>query len=108
MTGSIEEDDLTPESRRVRIENLYLVSANVLGDATGLAAGDIGFANGIEQRSLAVVNVAHDGHDRRTGMPASCIFVLLQASFHQLFGMLLKGDHVGVCPKLAGDFRCQL
>ena len=32
----------------------------------GLARDDVGAADGVEQRSLAVVDVAHDGHDRRT------------------------------------------
>ena len=37
----------------------------MLGDAAGFAAGDIGVAEGVEQRGLAVVDMAHDGHDRR-------------------------------------------
>ena len=28
-------------------------------------AGDVGVADGVEQRGLAVVDVAHDGDDRR-------------------------------------------
>ena len=37
-----------------------LVGADVLGDAAGLAGGDLGLADGVEQRGLAVVDVAHD------------------------------------------------
>ena len=36
----------------------------MLGDATGLARGDVGLADDIQQGGLAVVNVPHDGHDR--------------------------------------------
>ena len=44
--------------------NLDAVGADVLRDAAGFAAGDIRGANGIEQGSLAVIDVAHDGDDR--------------------------------------------
>ena len=42
-----------------------LIGADVLRDAAGLAGGDVGLADGVEQRRLAVVDVAHDGDDRR-------------------------------------------
>jgi len=44
-----------------------LVGADVLCDAAGLAGDDIGVADGVEQRGLAVVDMAHDGHDRGDG-----------------------------------------
>ena len=44
---------------------LDLVGADVLGDAAGLAGDDVGLADRVEQRRLAVVDVAHDGDDRR-------------------------------------------
>src|SRR5918994_1748601 len=40
-----------------------LVGADVLRDAAGLAGGHLGLADGVEQRRLAVVDMAHDGHD---------------------------------------------
>ena len=40
------------------------VGADVLGDAAGLAGDDVGVADVVEQRGLAVVDVAHDHHDR--------------------------------------------
>lgn len=46
---------------------LDVVGADVLGDAAGLAGGDLGTTDVVEQRGLAVVDVTHDGHDRRTG-----------------------------------------
>ena len=45
---------------------LHLIAADVLGDAAGLALHDIGAAQRVEQRGLAMVDVAHDGDDRRT------------------------------------------
>ena len=44
---------------------LDLVGADVLGDAARFAGHDVGVADGVEQRGLAVVDVAHDGHHRR-------------------------------------------
>ena len=38
----------------------------MLRDAAGFAAHHVGLADRVEQRGLAVVDVAHDGHDRRT------------------------------------------
>jgi hypothetical protein len=42
-----------------------LVGTDVLGDATGLARHDVGRADRVEQQGLAVVDVTHDGDDRR-------------------------------------------
>ena len=43
----------------------YLVGADMLGDAARFAGDDIGVADGVEQRRLAVVDVTHDRHHRR-------------------------------------------
>src|SRR5918994_1835253 len=51
-----EGDDLV-------VGRVNLVGADVLRDAAGLAGGHLGLADGVEQRRLAVVDVAHDGHD---------------------------------------------
>ena len=45
-----------------------LVGTDVLGDAAGLALADVGLADGVQQSGLAVVDVTHDGHHRRTGL----------------------------------------
>ena len=45
---------------------LDVVRADVLGDAAGLAGGDLGAPDVVEQRRLAVVDVAHHRHHRRT------------------------------------------
>ena len=44
---------------------VHLVGADVLGDAAGLAGRDLGLADRVQQRGLAVVDVAHDRHHRR-------------------------------------------
>ena len=55
----VDEGDLLAALQR------DLIGADMLGDAAGLAAGDIGLAQRVEQRGLAVVDMAHDGDDRR-------------------------------------------
>ncbi len=43
----------------------HLVGADVLRDAAGFACCHVGLADGVEQRGLAVIDVAHDGDHRR-------------------------------------------
>ena len=45
---------------------LDLVGTDVLGDAAVLACHNLGVADGIQQAGLTVVNVTHDGDNRRT------------------------------------------
>ena len=59
MAGRIDEGDAAARRRG------HLIGADMLGDAAGLAGGDVGRANGVEQRRLAVIDMAHDGDDRR-------------------------------------------
>ena len=47
---------------------VHLVGTDVLGDATGLLGDDVGLAQRVEELGLSVVDVTHDGHDRRTGL----------------------------------------
>ena len=54
----VDEGDLAARRQR------DLIGTDVLGDAAGFAGDDVRLTNGVEQRGLAVVNVAHDGHDR--------------------------------------------
>ena len=60
VAGRIDEGDLAAERRR------HLIGADMLRDAAGFARNHVGLADGVEQRGLAVVDVTHDGHDRRT------------------------------------------
>ena len=55
-------------SRKVTmpLRGLDVVRADVLRDAAGLARRHLGAADVVEQRGLAVIDVSHHGHDRRT------------------------------------------
>ena len=66
VAGRIEEHDLAPIRRRRCVGDANFVGADVLGDSARFAAGNVGGANRVEQRRLAVIDVAHDGDDRRT------------------------------------------
>ena len=46
--------------------NRDFVSADVLRDSACFAFGNVGGANGVEQRGFTVIDVAHDGDHRRT------------------------------------------
>ncbi len=65
VAGRVEERDLRQLVFALRMRHGNRVSADVLGDAAGLARRDVGLADDVQQRGFAVVNVAHDGHDRR-------------------------------------------
>ena len=56
---------------------LDLVGADVLGDAAGLAGDHVGVADAVEQLGLAVVDVAHDGDDRRARRGGVVVLVLV-------------------------------
>ena len=60
MARRVQEGDLLAGFQ------LHLIGADMLGDAAGFAGHDIGLAQGVEQRGLAVIDMAHDGDDRRT------------------------------------------
>ena len=49
----------------------------MLGDAAGLAGHHVGRADGVEQQRLAVVDVAHDGDDRRAGPQVLLVLLLV-------------------------------
>ena len=53
------------EERQLPAVDLGLVGADVLRDPAGLGVDDRGLADRVEQGRLAVVDVAHDRHDRR-------------------------------------------
>ena len=72
VTGSVEEGDLAA------VLEFHVVGSDVLSDAAGLACNDVGVADVVEQRSLTVVDVPHDGHDR--------------SALHEVFGVVLLFD----------------
>ena len=71
MARSIEEGDEA-------VVDLDLIGADGLRDAAGLACGDVGLADGVEDTGLAVVNVAHDADDRGTGDEVFLCVLLLR------------------------------
>ena len=66
---------------------MHLVSTDVLRDAASLTGDNLGLADRIEQRSLAVVDVAHDRDDRR-----ALDQVGLLVGEDQLLGLLIGGS----------------
>ena len=59
MTWRVDEGDLGARRRG------DLIGADMLGDAARLARRDVGGANGVEQRSLAMVDMTHNSDDWR-------------------------------------------
>ncbi|KAF1003226.1 MAG: hypothetical protein GAK36_00288 [Pseudomonas sp.] len=55
------------EERHHATVGFNVVCTDVLGNAAGFACSYLGTTDVVEQRGLTVVNVAHDGHNRRTG-----------------------------------------
>lgn len=76
-----------------------VVGTDMLGDAAGLARGDLGATDVVEQRGLAVVDVAHDGDDRRAG---DCLAFELQG-LGQLFFQRVLADQLDLVAQLFGD-----
>ena len=57
----------------------------MLGDAAGFARDHIGLPDGVQQRSLAVVDVAHDGDDRRARLERLRRIDLADEAFFDVF-----------------------
>ena len=105
VAGRIDEGDLLAAFRRG-----HLIGADMLGDAAGFAGNHVGMAQRVEQRGLAVIDMAHHGHDRRTRFGIGGIVDDVEQAFldvgrgHALDGVAhflgdqLRGvgiDHVG-------------
>jgi hypothetical protein len=82
-----------------------VVRADVLGDAAGLARRHLGATDVVEQRGLAVVDMAHDRDDRRTGMLLALHFLAVRdqrrlgivvARAHRRVAEFLDHQHRGV------------
>ena len=94
MARRVEEDDVAIVDRDV-------VGADVLRDAARFALGDAGFADGVEQARLAVIDVAHHRDDR--GARGDVFGLRLARVFlQQLF---LEALHLDVGAELARDHR---
>ena len=97
VARGVEEGDLLPVQH-------HAVSADVLGDAAGLALDDVGFADVVQQRGLTVVDVSHDRYDRRT---RDEVFLAVLAVVGD--GLLnLHRDEFGLVAELLGDHHERL
>ena len=88
MARRVDECDLAVRGRG------HLIGADMLGDAAGFSGRHFGLADGIEQRGLAVVDMAHDGDDRRARLQGRRIFgaVAAEQTFLDVgFGDALDG-----------------
>ena len=70
MTRRVEERHLAAVLQR------HAVRTDVLGNAAGLTGYHVGVADMVEQRGLAVVDMAHDCHDRSTRNEVVLIILL--------------------------------
>ena len=86
VAGRVDERDL------VAVRRHDLIGADVLRDAAGLAGHDVRRADRIEQRCLAVVDVAHDRHDRSAEFQSRIVDVLVsdKADFDVSFRNALR------------------
>src|SRR6185369_8300799 len=110
VARGVEEDDLPAV-------DLDVIGADVLGDATELALGDLGGADGVEERGLAVVDVDHDGDHRRPRHPPLDLRLvagdglagrlLLLAELHLFFERHHHGVDAEVLGELLGERRLQ-
>ena len=92
----VEEGDLPPA-------HVDRVGADVLRDAAGLARRDVGRADRVEQRRLAVVDVAHDRDDRARAARASPPSPAVLLGLEHLLDV--EGDVLDLVLELAGDQR---
>ena len=95
MAGSIDERDRAPVG-------LDGVRTDVLRDSAELARGHVGVANRVEQRGLAVIDVAHHGDDRR---PRD--HLADDGFLGRLFdrGLRVEGNVLDTVAELAGEQR---
>ena len=80
----------------------------MLRDAAGFAAGNVGQADGVEQRGFAVIDVAHDGDHGRTRHTFGGGAFFTRGGVGDFFRRLFfEGDHVGVGSEEARHFAGQ-
>ena len=78
-----------------------LIGADMLGNPASFAGNNLGIPDCIQQRCLAVVNVAHDGDDRRTRYK---VFVLVIDRVDHLFHVSIGNAHDLVAEFLDDQF----
>jgi hypothetical protein len=73
------------DDRDLLAMDVFLISADRLRDAAGFVGRDFAMANRIDDRGLAMVDVAHDGHDRR---PLDEVFrIIFDLDFLEVLGI---------------------
>ena len=92
VAGRVEEGQLP-------LPVLYLVRADVLGNAAGLGLDDGALADRVQQRRLPVVDVAHNRDDRRPRLEIRLV-VLVDLGLELLVGGVLDRD---LAADLGGD-----
>ncbi len=82
-----------------------LVGTDVLGDATRLTGDDVRVPDVVEQRGLAVVDVAEHGHDRRTRLEVGVVFVVVvtEQGLQLELGLLAGLDQQDLGAERLGD-----
>ena len=85
-----------------------LVRADVLRDSAGFACSHVGQTDRIEQRSLSVVDVAHDGDDRRAHDLGHAGRVFEEALDRLVLHLLFDGDDGCVRAELSRHILHQL
>ena len=104
VTRGVDEGDLA----LVTVDlGRHLVGADGLGDAAGLAGHHVGLADRVQQLRLAVVDVTHDGDDRRPGreilLAALVLTELDVEALQQLAVLVLGRDDLDLVVELTGQ-----
>src|SRR6185312_2474847 len=92
VAGSIQKHNLASIGRRICVQNLHLVGANVLRDSARLASCHVSRTDGVEQRGLAMVHVAHDGDHGGTRYSPHRLFGSRFRSYSFLGRLLFEAD----------------
>ena len=104
VTRSVDEGDRP--YRAVEVD-LDLVCADVLGDAACFFLADVGLTDRVQQSGLAVVDVTHDGHHRRTGLEIVLATLVLAVreveGLQQLAVLVLRRHHLDDVVHLAAE-----
>ena len=112
VTRSIQEGDVAA------VLQLDAVRTNVLGDSSGFAGDDVGFADVVQQGGLTVVYMTHHGDDRRplyqillAVLHGILLDFLADVSRYELYFVseLLCNQHQGLCvqPLVDGNHQSQ-
>ncbi len=104
VTGGVDEGD---RAVLALVLDVHLVGTDVLGDAAGLVAHDVRLADRVEQAGLAVVDVTHDGDDRRAGDEVLVLALVLAEGeiegLEQLAVLVLGADDLHLVVQLGTE-----